>query len=351
VKLFLHIGTEKTGSSYLQSMAAQHREQLATAGIYFPSAGKRDAQMLSGEISAGNAQALCAALERGDTSRIQGLLEQHFRAAAQASLQAVLLSNELLVLALARPGVLELLQRSVLAAGYATLQMLLVLRDPVDQALSLYKHRAKGGTAPDIEVWAPRHYHYAPALADFLETVARLDIQLTCRKYRTESGQLECLFFKDWLGLNANLTIPQQVVNPSLTISELLLLRQLRQQQPHWTELLYRQMLALPKKDKADEPCLEAYYRQVLANYLSKQEATWAACNRFLPLGETLDWPKSVFAPPGEKILSFSEAQATILTQMMGAGLKLTFRWKLRLLAWRRKVGKLRGRLMQHCRK
>jgi hypothetical protein len=161
---------------------------------------------------------------------------------------------------------------------------------------------------------------------------------------------MERLFFKDWLGLNADFKIPQQVVNPSLSISELLVLRQLRQQHPRWTELLYRQMLALPKKDKAEEPRLEAYYRQVLANYLSKHEATWAACNRFLPLEEALDWPKSAFAPPGEKVLSFSEAQAAILTQMMGAGLKLTFRWKLRLLAWRRKVGRLRSRLMQHWR-
>ena len=55
MNLYLHIGTEKTGSSHLQSLSAINRDLLKKSGIWFPEAEKRDNMLLSGDISAGNA--------------------------------------------------------------------------------------------------------------------------------------------------------------------------------------------------------------------------------------------------------------------------------------------------------
>ncbi|MDZ7755183.1 hypothetical protein [Rhodohalobacter sp.] len=66
MKIYLHIGTEKTGSSHLQSIAGINRERLTNEGIWFPKAEKLEQQLLKGEISAGNAQDITDALNADD---------------------------------------------------------------------------------------------------------------------------------------------------------------------------------------------------------------------------------------------------------------------------------------------
>ena len=62
MKLYLHIGTEKTGSSHLQSLSAINSNVLQQNGIWFPFEGKSNKSLIKGEISAGNAQSLTNAL-------------------------------------------------------------------------------------------------------------------------------------------------------------------------------------------------------------------------------------------------------------------------------------------------
>jgi hypothetical protein len=254
----------------------------------------------------------------------------------------VLLSNELLVLALSHGDNLQIFRQAVETTGYAQAHYLLILRDPVDQALSLYKHRAKSGKAPRIEEWPGRYFHYGTGLKNFLEQSAVCGLSLTCRKY---SHQLEVTFFEEWLGLSADrLKKPVKRVNPSLSISELLLIREARQKDNILPELLYQAFLTLPGERKAPEPRIEEYYKAVLGNALLQYKDTWQACNRQLPADTHLCLPEQHTVAP-EKVMSFSadqaEAIATVMKQLRSPAflMKLTFQiCKRRLGKWLNRV-------------
>ena len=349
--LYLHIGTEKTGSSYLQSLAAQNREQLREAGIHFPSAGKRDAQMLRGKISAGNAQPLTDAIRSDNWLVVETLLLQWIKEAQAQHCHSLLLSNELLVLALALPGRLEQLNQRTTSLGIRDTQAILILRDPVEQALSLYKHRAKSGSALPIEEWPEIHYHYGKGLFDFLQEAESSDLTLKVRKYRKQG--LEDVFFRQWLGVKIDMSPVKRVVNPSLSLSELLLIRQLYQEDKWLPRFLYERLLPLSSHQKAPEPKLSQYYKAVLSEHLSSYQASWELCNTHLPEDEQLDIPVSSgqAVALSEKVLTFSPAQGELISRFIRESASLTFWWKLRFRAYKHRLGRLRNRIFSPKRK
>lgn len=340
MRLYLHIGTEKTGSSYLQSMMALNREVLQQKHIWFPLAGKRERQMLEGEISAGNAQPLADAIKEGDFDQIHDILQKHLAGAQRKGCGAVLLSNETIVLALSGDQKVKAFQQAIKQAGYSKAQYLLILRDPVDQALSLYKHRSKSGTAPNIENWPVAHYHYGYGLNSFLQQATDCHLQLRCRKY---GPQLEHLFFGEWLGITPDpLKKPDKRVNPSLSISELLLIRQVRQLDPDLPRLLYNAFLGLPKEQKAQEPRIEQYYKAVLSDALSQYEDTWKACNRHLPADTPLSLPE-LQAIVTDKVMTFSAQQGLAMSNLMHQLRSPGFLIQLALHRYKRKLGEWRN--------
>ena len=346
MKLYLHIGIEKTGSSYLQSLAAINRDLLKEQGIWFPKAGKREFQLQQGLISAGNAQPLTDAMEVDEYEKISQILQRHLAEARTRQCQSVLLSNELLMLALSREGNLSTFQRIVQAAGYAQAHYLLILRDPVDQALSLYKHRAKGGTAPDIEEWPKVHYHYGIGLKSFLQEARKIPLPLTIRKYRKQG--LEELFFNDWLGFSKSLDKPKQVINPSLSLSELSLIRQLRQHDAWLPRFLYNRLLTLPKAQKDPELKLTRYYMDILYRHLSQYKSTWELCNQYLVEDEQLDIPTSdaYELQSVEKTLTFSTVQGQLIADFIKEAASPAFQWKMQYRKCRNELGRLKNRLL-----
>ncbi|MBV6653143.1 MAG: hypothetical protein KI786_05275 [Mameliella sp.] len=340
MKLYLHIGTEKTGSSHLQSVMALNRVFLQQNSIWFPSAGKRERQMLRGEISAGNAQPLADAVEAGKFHHITHILQKHLVEAQKKDCEIVLLSNEILVLALSGGQKIKAFQQAARAAGFSEFHYLLILRDPVDQALSLYKHRAKAGTAPEIEEWPATHYHYGNGLRSFLQQATDCHLQLRCRKY---GRHLEQLLFEEWLGINPDqMRKPDKRVNPSLSISELLLIRQARQLDPVLPGLLYDALLNLPKDQKAIEPRIEQYYKAVLSNALSQYDDTWKACNQRLPADTPLALPERQAIAP-DKVMTFSAQQGLAIGSLMQQLRSPGFLMQLTLHRYKRKLGKLRS--------
>jgi hypothetical protein len=260
----------------------------------------------------------------------------------------VLLSNELLVLALSREGNVKAFEQIVQATGYTQAHYLLILRDPVEQALSLYKHRAKAGTAPDIEVWSADHYHYGSGLKRFLQQATDCSLPLRCRKY---SRQLEQLFFGEWLDIPPDqFKKPNKQVNPSLTISELLLIQQLRKQDTLLPKLLYSAFLQLPEQDKAQEPRIKKYYQGILNNALLQYRDTWEACNQYLPDDTPLQLPHPQ-TPEPDKALTFSARQAEAVSVLMRQLRSPLFLLKLTLIGFRQKLGQLRNRMFNNGKK
>ena len=225
MKLLLHIGTEKTGSSFLQSLLAQNRDKLANANIFFPKAGRWEKEMLAGRISPGNGEALHRALIQRDYTKVRKLLNGYIRDLKNNNCFNLLISNELLITAFSEADIVEKFQSICKENDLELTQMLLVIRDPVEHALSLYKHRAKSGTVGYLDEWLEKGYQLPFYLNRFLENVEKYRLPVTFRKYKKDPQYMVNLFFTDWLEIEKPKFDSKFIVNPSLTLSELLLIK------------------------------------------------------------------------------------------------------------------------------
>ena len=319
---------------------ALNRDFLQQNNIWFPLAGKRERHLLQGQGSPRNAQGLTDALNTENNDEATQILGKHLAEAQARGCQKVLLSNELLMLALSQDNRVEIFQQIVQAVGFSRVYYFLLIRDPVDQALSLYKHRAKAGIAPDIEEWSAIHYHYGTGLKNFLQQAGACDLYLRCRKY---GNQLDHIFFREWLDIAPDkLKKPKKRVNPSLSISELLLIRQAREKDAVLPRLLYNAFLHLPKNAKAQEPRIKDYYKAVLSNALTQYMDTWKICNQHLPEDTPIQLPKQQ-AVESDKVMTFTAQQGEVIAQLMQQLRSPYFLMRLMFLKYKRKLGKLRN--------
>ena len=290
--LFLHIGTEKTGSSFLQTTAARNREVLSRTGIHFPEAGKRESDMLKGRVSPGNGKALFTALKSKDANAVIEILQNAFHDAAKQKCDSVLFSNENLVELYVVDGAVELLQKISDHVGIKKIKAFLMLRSPTDQALSLYKHRAKSGAVKDVAEWIEHDFHTMKILDGFVSKCDSVGIEHTVHKYSKNSTVMCDVFFKQWLGVLEPVIFKDELVNPSLTLSELLFLKAQFSISPRTVAHYYEAFLTIPKEKKGDDQDIENAYRQVISEKLSKHQATVTLLNRHLPENEKLDEAK-----------------------------------------------------------
>jgi hypothetical protein len=324
-------------------MAALGRQSLETSGVVFPRGWAHDERsMASGEISAGNGRQLAQALSEDDPDALELQVSALFPGGSDNAEHAVLLTSEWLLPSLAEKGRLSRLQDVFQAHGASPVSFLLILRDPVDQCLSLYKHRAKRGTAGDIATWCASGYHLPAQLAGFRKQAEALGAEVTALPYSRAPGQLESQFFEDWLGVPVPQVRVPKTVNPSLTLSELALLRQVARTRPALVEPLYEALVALDPKDKVQGAALEAYARAVATQAVARHAEEWAAWNRYLPADAQLTIPEPVDhlpLPPDE--VGFSEAQMAVLADLLGRSATPGF---LARLAWRHHLRPVLGR-------
>lgn len=327
MKILLHVGVEKTGSSHLQSICAINKEALRQNGIWYPMAKRETDLSRKGRISAGNAKQLKDSIKANDELKITLFFKERIKEAKAHHCHSVLLSNELLLFELSKEDKLKKLYSITQQLKVEIVDVLLVLRDPIEQALSLYKHRTKDGRVPDLEEWFAQHYFYGDAILAFLKNIKDLDVQLKVGGYKKKKGWLEDLFFKDWLNLDINLKSPPKVVNPSLSLSELMLLKKTRQYNPELVSILYKSLIRIDKKEKTENKALLEYHHQVLSQCLQKYKETWSLCNTYLKPDESMQ----IVAYQNKKITdtdinaSFSDTQIDVIAKFMTESLSLKF--------------------------
>lgn len=347
MKCYLHIGTEKTGSSYLQSIAAINRDVLCDHGIWYPFGGKREQDMLNGRISPGNAQVLSNLLDSPKGDQVEGLISKWVKEAKEKGCKKLLLSNELLALKFSKPGTWSFFIEVAKICGISNVNYLLILRDPVDLALSLYKHRAKRGTSPAIEDWVTTNFEYGSSLKEFFKNVTQFKPNLTSRKYLTKDGYLEKIFFRDWLGLTHSFQGIEEVVNPSLSFSELLLIKSLRSQDAFLPEFLYEKLLKISKKNKAQEPRLESFYRSVIDKILTRYDSTWKECQAALLDDEQLTLPGlEPEVDEANNVITLSPHQIDAISTIIKDSTSFSFRWKIRKIKTYRAMGQIKHKII-----
>lgn len=318
---YLHIGTEKTGSSFLQTLCALGRDDLQGQGVWVPLGPRHDERsMKAGRISAGNGRRVAERVAQGEWQALAGDLKSARKQATARGCRSVMVTNEQLLAPLSAPETLARFRETLLGCGFEGLKILVILRDPMGQFLSLYKHRAKRGTAGSIATWAEAGYHLPEQLAGLRCGVSKLGIELIARKYARGDGLLEQIFFTDWLGMTPPRVEVPTFVNPSLALSELELLRVLAAQRPDMVGPLYEHLLRLDPSDKLQGAALEAHARGVAAATASAHRPEWVAWSGLLPEGEALTIPEApATIPPAPQELGFSEAQLAELVKFMVA--------------------------------
>lgn len=293
--------------------------------------------MLDGRISAGNALHLAQYVRAGKWDHAEHWLQRVVKEARDRCCDRILLSSEWLLGSLAqRTRLVEFCQR-LERLGDLSLELLLVLRDPVGQFVSLYKHRAKSGTAGSIDAWAEKGYDLPDRLAGIRSQIGDCDATLVVRGYGKENGALANLFFKDWLGVAVPAGASNLLVNPSLSLSELVLLRQLHVRHPGLVPFLYERLLIVDPALKIEGSAMQTHARQVANHAVARYAEEWRHWNDRLPDTERFAIPEACSQPGSEpKELSLSTTQWDVLMALLADSLRpefvirLLWNWRLR---------------------
>jgi hypothetical protein len=269
MKLLIHFGIYKAGSSYIQYICANQRDYLIANAIYFPDS-KEDEKMEKGIISKGNADGLDSALKKEDASKIKVILKQWFKDAQARNCKAVLISAEALVHQLALQDRLNLITKSANSVGYTEIKAMGFFRDLADHALSTYKHRAKSGAIPDYVHWVSKVYETPKLIENLSRIIAQnKDIQWTLRKFQKDSDFLKQAFFKDWIGLEMKKCETRPTVNESITLSEVKVMNHIRQIYPTVIDYFFEALKAIPKKAKGADAVLDQYVMNIFIMQLT----------------------------------------------------------------------------------
>ncbi|MCC5865191.1 MAG: hypothetical protein JJU31_08750 [Wenzhouxiangella sp.] len=343
-RLYFHLGTEKTGSSFLQSAFALNREHLAAQCIWFP-AGKRwsEAQMRKGDISAGNGEWLLGLLQADDWPGVQAYLAHVLAQARAAGCGQLVYSSELLLPLMAEPERIGRLHRMLASMQVASVSVLVFLREPVSQILSLYRHRAKRGTAGSFSAWAETGYSLPAELAGLDTGLAAAGWKLQARAYRRDPAHLLAACFRDWLGLEPPAEWPRQPVNPSLTLSEVELLRHFRTLDPLCVSELHASLVAVPEARKPPAGGFERRLQAQAAAIVQADADFWKKWLARLPADEHFVIPSVADDDTqGDPALSLGSAQLQALVESLSRASRPTERLKLR---WQHSIRPQLGRL------
>ena len=288
MKLYIHCGYHKTGSSFLQTVLAKNREYLLHHKIYYPFS-KYDKDMLQARISPGNGMELVTAIRNENNNKILELLKVWINEANKINSQIILLSSEGFFHTFSNYKLLKLFSECCSQLNLDEINALLFYRDPVDHALSVYKHRGKSGKISSFEKWVQNDYETLKLTDNFLNFYNDFNIKWSFRKYGSNSNVLNQAVFQDWLQIESPNVDNVDRVNVSLTLSEVLAISRLKKLIPDESiNDLYTSLITIPVKDKPNEKFLKDYYSKICYDIFKKENDIIEKINTSLPEKECL---------------------------------------------------------------
>jgi hypothetical protein len=329
MKLFIHIGIHKTGSSFLQTVFFDNIDYLISQGIFFPGI-KKDYAERKGVSFNGNALALSKALIKGDFALVSQMVKGWVAESNAQNCESILLSNEGLLVSFAKKGTLVCFNEILLDNGIDEVQGLFFLRNPESHILSLYRHHGDRGEILDLKNWVNMGYPTFTLLNDFLSNKEALPFLWTARKYKSDTGYMLEATFNNWLGIDAPIVHNKKRVNVSLSLSEIAMIRELNKSGMRLkVEELKQKLQSVPIEMKPKEIQLKNFYSQTIRQYLNQNAEIIYRLNKELPDGEKLQITK------GQEELLNSELEQISLSPIQLQYLieisRKTISWKLRL--------------------
>lgn len=326
MKLYLHIGTEKTGSSFIQSYLANNRKILLKHNIFFPTAGKREADMKAGRISPGNASQLNLLLDNGKWDSASEWLKQKKIEAEHQNCSKVLLSNEILIKTFSKENVLQQFIQLCDLTGFECQDLLLIIREPVSQALSLYKHRSKRGGMQPIKEWLHNHYSLPDCLERFytIQENSKL-VGLEQYPYQKSSNYLIDVCINKWLKLDEVIEPKDHQVNPSLTLSELKVLSEIKKKDSFLALTFYNRMIKIDSKEKADDKAYKDNISAHINNYLVAYNGLWEKCHTYMSKNSEIFHYEEINHEDSELEVNFSKTQVQEFSDVMVYSSRMIF--------------------------
>lgn len=304
--LFIHVGHGKTGSSWIQAALRLGRAQLEVEGLHYPALPDEPDDPAA--ITMGNARGLC---------RLAETLDQRLAAVAGKGTKGVVFSSESLFFELL-DGPVDAGTLVDVAAdhGFSGISVLMMLRDPIGQAISHHGQRVKRGVHHPVEETLATFDVPVLALALIQQLEAESVIKIHLRNYsRCRGSLLEEV--TNWLGIpdGALPAPPVGKINRSLNRGETILMRTLNRHLQNASALLADPLCErLPEVPDAAFPAPDRAPQTALWERLAP---TMAEINQRLPVGHHYRADFLESAENGDPILS--EAQLNLIGDCLGA--------------------------------
>lgn len=238
MKIWLHVGASKTGTSALQSALARNRLKLANAGLWYPEAmsAQMEQRALAAEVTSGNANELGQLINSSLRPKYfvdrASAIDWVQRALIEADGRVLLLSSEALQAPDINKGreLVELITRS----GHQ-LQILYYVRHALDHCIASFTQWLKIGMAPHGEL--DLNAHVARCIIPFQHQLGVWaavagEGSVTCRVYDEDRPTLLRSFLEtvhppSAVDFEELIVEDAPMVNRSPTMSELRILQRL----------------------------------------------------------------------------------------------------------------------------
>ena len=242
--LIVHVGCPKTGTSGIQSALYHLHEELAERSVSYPNlTGQGFGWQAERGVMSGNGEVTLSGYKAGTL----GAEWQHLlnRCGEVPSAEVQIVSSETLVSLVGEEFFWRDLAGHAAAAGKGAV-VVVYLRDPFPFFLSTYSQAVKtGGYVGTLEDWVDVFWHYGNwylpyrQLDQMYELARRYGCQLKAFRFEDARGQIGEHFLGTACGVSTQgLTIPNKLVNQSLTAFDCSFHRGINSRSAHLGSLL-----------------------------------------------------------------------------------------------------------------
>ena len=144
VKLIVHCGLNKAGSTYLQSMFIQSLSVLEQQGVHYPEPY---------DSGIGNAGVFSLALKALDMPKAKDCFDQFYESAKERNCDVLLLSSEYFFFQMINFRQRDLFFKLIQNYGIDDVKLVIVFRPIIEHAISAYSHRCGTIPLPEFETW------------------------------------------------------------------------------------------------------------------------------------------------------------------------------------------------------
>lgn len=212
--ILLHIGQSKTGSSFVQSSFAIGKSVLHDNGIHYPISDNIAKSAINGEITSGNFWPR------------EGEIEKLCDSVSNSPCKKILVSSESIFDILSNISGDHFLDSLKNSHSEVSFRVLCYVRDPLEHAVSIYQQLVKRGGFTAGFADGLKYYDIPSRSIQAFRRLKNYGAEITIFNYSRHRGHLLSTVER-WLGLEEGMLPlpPKEIINRSLTNSELLIQR------------------------------------------------------------------------------------------------------------------------------